>query len=382
MTGVSRVRLFAAFSALGGTAAVIPALLPALAMHYGVSLDEVLIAVPALFAGLVLGILGAGALSRRLGGPRSLSLASGVQAIGLIAIGLSGEPLAFVIGAAVCGAGFGLGEVVATACARQASNGSSPRLLAQLMAALAAAAMLAPLMVLVTAQTSWPAAAALTIAVLHLSSVRWPRGALSIESVPRTGSARPSRVLVSLAIAVFFYVGAETVLSGWSAAAVSAATGASPGVAALGTSAFWFLMTAGRLAGARVIDRTASAATVLAACATVMLLSLTAAAALAPFGGVLILGLLAVAVVAAAPCYAVLLGLAVDSVEARQAAPAASAIIAVGAVGGAVIPAVAASAGLASSSTVAAGAAAGVLAMTLVAGAVRRQTTAPEEALR
>ena len=165
---VSTRRLTILFIGMGGTAAVIPALLPALAAQFGAAIDAVLPAVPALFTGLVLGIVAGGWLGRRADRTALVSIASGAQAAGLLVIGAAPGPMVLVIGAAISGAGFGLAEVVGTASARQAAESGSPRLLTRLMAALAAGAMVSPVVVLVATEAGWPGAAAIVVAFLAI----------------------------------------------------------------------------------------------------------------------------------------------------------------------------------------------------------------------
>ncbi len=381
---LSHRRLTGVFIGMGGTAAVIPALLPALAAQYGVELDAVLPAVPALFSGLVVGIVAGGWWGRRADRATLLSIASAAQAAGLMIIALSAAPAGLLLGAAMSGAGFGLAEVIGAASARQLAPAGSPRLLTRLMAALAASAMAAPVVVLMATESGWPGAAAGVIAATHLLAVRPPRrGAnlpVQVESATvfddpaRDTPARlaPTGTLVLLAAGVFFYVGAETILSGWSAAAVVAATGAGAGVAALGTSVFWLLMVAGRVLGARILARPRATLPLLIVASLLLWGSLLGAAVLAPEGGLPVLALLAVAVLAAAPCYGILVGLVVDHVDADHAAPTASAVITVGAVGGAVVPAIASLAGVTMTYAVAAIAAAGVTTLT-IAFAIRER---------
>lgn len=388
---VAHRRLTVVFIGMGGTAAVIPALLPALAARYEGEIEGVLPAVPALFTGLVIGIVAGGWLGRRADRDLLVSIASGVQAAGLIIIAAASGPPALLIGAAISGAGFGLAEVVGTASARRASESGSPKLLTRLMAGLAASAMVTPVVVLIATEWGWPGAAAIVVALVHLALVPYRRAAPGRDTpveptvvhdpLTRVAVTVTGRMggLVLLAAAVFCYVGAETILAGWSAAAVVSTTSAPASIAALGTSAFWLLMVAGRMLGARILTRPGAALPLLVVASVVMFGALLATTAVDDEGGIPVLVAVALAVLAAAPCYGILLGLAVDQVDAERAAPVASVVITVGAVGGAALPAIASFAGVSTSYAVAAAAAAGVAAFTIVFAVGARRTTNKKE---
>ncbi|QNA93825.1 hypothetical protein [Microbacterium sp. Se63.02b] len=145
-------------------------------------------------------------------------------------------------------------------------------------------------------------------------------------------------MLLPFAVALPLYVGVETVLSGWSAVIPGRILAVDPGIAALGTSAFWTLMALGRF-GAATLRRLAVPPTRILTTATCVAAVLMAAAGLlvdrAPGWA---LGSLAAVVVLLAPSYGLILGLALDRLDPARSAAVTGALVACGAVGGTAIP--------------------------------------------
>lgn len=79
----ARTGLFAAFAGLGVTAAFVPAILPSAEQAIGADLST---AVPALFAGLLVGVLVSGPLLMRRPPQTTLILGSALQAAAVIAV--------------------------------------------------------------------------------------------------------------------------------------------------------------------------------------------------------------------------------------------------------------------------------------------------------
>jgi fucose permease len=219
-------------------------------------------------------------------------------------------------------------------------------------------ATLTPLAVLATAMIGWARPIPLLIALVQLGVVASLRG---IPSVPRrnpvdasapaaaatgaaarpAGSARTVQ-LAFLAAALFCYVGTESVISGWSASTFEHELGASAAVAALGTSAFWLLMSLGRMSGVAVTARVQPGRVALG-CTALIALALGGAALLQATHPVVALLGWGIAVLASGPCYGLLIGMAVERTPERHAVRASSAFVALGAAGGAAIPFIAAS---------------------------------------
>jgi fucose permease len=155
--------------------------------------------------------------------------------------------------------------------------------------------------------------------------------------VPDERPGVPWRVLVPVATALALYVGVETLLAGWSAVLVRDLLATSPATAALGASAFWVLMSAGRAWGARsapagMWPRAATAAALFAAAAAGLLVGRVPG---------LVLAACAATVLAIAPMYPRLLGLALERLDGRSAARWTGPLVAAGAAGGSLVPALA-----------------------------------------
>jgi fucose permease len=145
------------------------------------------------------------------------------------------------------------------------------------------------------------------------------------------GPPRLVRVLAPAAAALALYVGVETLLSGWSAVLTHDLLDADPALAALGASAFWLLMSAGRAWGARTHGGVTGRALVAAA-----LFALAAVAGRVPPA---VVAACAVTVLVVAPAYPRLLGAALDRLDGPAAARWTGPLVAAGAAGGSLLPA-------------------------------------------
>lgn len=337
--------LFLAFAGLGGTAATIPAVIPQLAQRAGLPLEDFLGVVPALFSGLLVGVLLSVVLIRAGSTERMLVAGSLLQGVGLATVAI-GPPLEVIIAAAaIAGVGFGFNEASGSVLARSVAGTGTAGMLSALTGTVATAAALCPLLVafgpaaisaqllLVTVAIGHGAAAIVALAARRAAP-------LEVEPAP---AAAPLRVVLSglllIALALFLYVGVETIFSGWSAVIPSTLLGVDPQTAALGTSVFWLLMAAGRYltwfllrAGARPVPHLA----VNCAVAAVLLGVATATAESSP-----VLSSLAICatILSFAPCYSLILGIALTGLEVTRAARVTGALVACGAAGGSVVPA-------------------------------------------
>ncbi|WP_440709406.1 MFS transporter [Herbiconiux sp. YIM B11900] len=341
-TGARRGVLLA-FAGLGVTAATVPAILPSMALEFSVSIAEVAPAIPAVFFGVLAGVLGAPLLRMRFALPRIILVGALLQALGLAGVAASPSPLWFIVAAGLSGFGFGLVEVAGTASAKVLAAETAPGLLVRLTLAVALVATVTPVVVLVSSSFGAVRLVAAVAAVLQVvvalvirrCVVEDARGGLD-ESAAFGGRALPLRTAL-MAVAVFCYVGVETILSGWSAATVSVELGTSAAVAALGTSAFWLLISLGRFAGALADRRWTPRPVTLVATAglAAALIAATLTSGTAPTAAIV---LLAAGVFFAGPCYALLLGLGLAGLSAARSVPVASGLVALGAAGGAAIP--------------------------------------------
>jgi hypothetical protein len=339
MTSSNRSALFIAFAGMGATAALVPAVLPLFVSSFG-HREQLLQAAPTLFAGLLLGVLLSPLLSRPRGVATTVRLGAAVQAAALVLLACAVQPWTVFAAAALGGIGFGLVEASGTAFARQVAVERTARMLASLTATVAIVAAVAPLLVLVTGATGFRFVLVAAAVAQLAAAVLVRGGSPSSASVTAVSSHRLGAPVVLIAVALFCYVGVESSLSGLSAATVQSTLQTSAAVAAVGTSAFWLLMTAGRLAGAAVLARGARPwllAVVALAVVSVLFLVATITAPRSPVLGVALLG---VAVLFCGPCYALLIGSASDWISSANATAPLAALIAVGAIGGTVLPAV------------------------------------------
>lgn len=145
-------------------------------------------------------------------------------------------------------------------------------------------------------------------------------------------------VLLPFAVALPLYVGVETVLSGWSAVIPERILAVDPGLAALGTSAFWTLMAIGRFGAAGLRRLSVSPIVILAGATSVAALLMAAAGMLVDSAPVGALVALAAVVVLLAPSYGLILGLALDRLDPARSAAVTGALVACGAVGGTFVP--------------------------------------------
>lgn len=336
--GILRARtgLFTAFAGLGVTAAFVPAILPSAERTIAADLSA---AVPALFAGLLIGVLASSPLLMRRPPRTVLMLGSALQAAAIVAVALAGTPAVFIAAAAVAGFGFGLVEASGSVAAKSLSVGSATGLLSALLGTVAVCAAVTPLIV---AAGSGVRATLGILAVVPLLTIAMLTGSVSPDArtaAPARRDLRGLLVLLPFAVALPLYVGVETVLSGWSAVIPERILGVDPGLAALGTSAFWTLMAVGRF-GAAALRR-------LSVSPIAILISATGAAAiLMAVAGLLVasapagaLVALAAVVVLLAPSYGLILGLALDHLDPARSAAVTGALVACGAVGGTFVPA-------------------------------------------
>ena len=331
----TRTGLFTAFAGLGVTAAFVPALLPSAERAMAVDLSS---AVPALFAGLLVGVLVSGPLLLRRSPRTALMLGSALQATAIVAAALAGSPAVFLTAAAVAGLGFGLVEASGSVAAKAVAVGSATGLLSALLGTVAVCAAVTPLLVAAGAGVR-PALGILAIVpLLTLAMLAGPTAVVARAEAPARRDIRGLLALLPFAVALPLYVGVETVLSGWSAVIPERILAVDPGTAALGTSAFWTLMALGRF-GAAALRRLAVRPLVILASATSGAAVLMAAAGMlvesAPAGALLAL---AAVVVLLAPSYGLILGMALDRLDPARSAAATGALVACGAVGGTFVP--------------------------------------------
>lgn len=338
--GRSPAGLTAAFVGLGATGAVLPASLPSFAVTLPAGQADVFLAVPALFAGLLLGVVGAALLSIRVGLPRLIAAGAALQACALAGVAAAPADTGVVVGAGVAGVGFGLVESAGVGLARRVHAGGAGPALTRLTSLVAVTAMLVPLLIVATRVIGSARGVVALCAVPHLFTAVLllrdePAADRTRRSMGTSGSSgSPSRAaLLAPAVALFCYVGAESVVAGWSAELPRRLVGVDPAVGALGTSAFWGLLWAGRLIALVALSRGASERDVLvraqAAGAVLLVLAATCAASQPVLSGLFLVA----AIPALAPSYGLLLAAGLRRAGGAPGRTSAL-LVAVGALGG------------------------------------------------
>lgn len=353
--------LFATFAGMGITAAAVPATLPAVAASARSPLEAYLPAVPALFSGLMVGVLLNAAAARWMT-PRSLTAAGGmVQAVGFLGLAVAPSTGAYLVAAGVVGVGFGLVEAGGSVLAREIAGRHTARLLSALTGTVAVAAAGVPLLLALTPVGASPRLVYGVIALLNLVvATRWILGGSGTRRVAHiagvadaaddSASIRPAQTapgrfgprtvltLFPIAVALLLYVGVETVYAGWSAAIPSRALGITAEHAAIGTAIFWTLLAAGRYLAAYLLGRGVSSGTYLVISTVVAAAALTASSFTVAHAPGFALAALAVAVAALGPCYSLILGIGLARVPVVSARRATGVLVACGALGGSLIP--------------------------------------------
>lgn len=333
MTRGNQTRLLLIFGAMGASAALVPAMLPLAASRLGILDFSLLSAVPLMFGGLFTGVLLAPILSLWLRLQLMIQFATVALSAGLFGLFFASSAQLFLIASAVLGLGFGVLEVSITAAFKAAGNAGAKQL-TKLNLLFAASAMTAP--VLLYAESSL-LGSNLVLALVAAVALVLILGLGTIQASPGRARLGSSVRLWPLLLAAIFYVGAESILAGWSSTFVAELIMLDPAQAALGASGFWALIALGRWLSLLVTPRFISARfapsfwSLLGAIAlfTATLLPLTSWT----------LGLFALATVAAGPIYALLISLVLERTAADAASVTTALVILLGAAGGFLLPA-------------------------------------------
>lgn len=333
----ARAGLFTAFAGLGVTAAFVPAVLPSTERAMATDLSA---AVPALFGGLLIGVLSSGPLLVRRPPRTTLMLGSALQAVAIIAAAVADAPAVFIAAAAVAGFGFGLVEASGSVAAKSVAAGSATGLLSALLGTVAVCAAVTPLLVAVGSGTRPLLGILAIVPLLALAMLAGPAAPTSPAETPAHRDVRGLLALLPFAVALPLYVGVETVLSGWSAVIPERILAVDPGLAALGTSAFWTLMAVGRFSAAGLRRLSVSPIVILVSATGAAAVLMATAGILGESAPEVALGALAAVVVLLAPSYGLILGLALDRLDPARSAAATGALVACGAVGGTFVPTV------------------------------------------
>ncbi len=347
----SSVGLFTAFAGLGGTASVIPAIIPLTAHNSNASLSEYLGVAPALFFGLMAGVLLSAILLRATSARAVLCAGSVLQAAALIAIALAPDRSAFGMSASAAGVGFGLCEASGSVLARVVAGDRAARLLSALTGTGALVAAAGPLFIVSGILGASPAPLLASTALVHVATVLFqflgPKQHLGehADRGIRTRAPAPAPsiswvlLLAPVAAALFIYVGIETIFAGWSAVIAAEALALDPRTAAAGTSVFWVLMAAGRYAAWFTLKSSVTPSALLAFTCTLAAVCFAGAGILRQEQPAVALVATGVAIAGLGPTYSLVLGIGLSRIEVHDAKKAVGLLVACGAAGGAGIPA-------------------------------------------
>jgi fucose permease len=332
-----RTQLVLIFIAMGASASLLPAAIPTFSATMEVAPSALISAVPAMFGGLLFSVAVTPLAMSRLSEGLLMRLALGLISLGLFVAGLAQEPDVFILGAVQVGVGFGVAEVIGTSSAKRFASDTSSKL-TQLNAAFALAALATPLSFVVLGAVLGPRPAFLTPAILAFLFAVFYIGETKIQQPKKTKISFDFGLLL-FALAALCYVGAETLIAGWSSLLVNQIGGFHAELAGIGGSAFWALFAFGRLLSAFLTPRRLPARSALVLWPAISSISLLSAALGWQADGYLpILIAFAVATVAAGPCYALIIGAALEINKTRNATALTSVLILSGSAGGFLFP--------------------------------------------
>lgn len=340
MAGKSQTRkLGLSFALLGAAASLLPAYIPQAAVNLGLPVTQLLNAVPVMFAGLFVGVALSPVAIRFLKPTAMARFGLVLLAGSLISIPLAQSSAGFIGVAFLLGLGFGILEVVATSEVKTLQADTSQKL-ASLTAMFAIAALVSPLTLLLFTSLFEIPLPFFLVGILSMALLPSYQSGVSKVNSPRLLAKKPAfRTLLLLAAAISF-VGAESVMSGWSATLVSELTYLNESAAALGSSAFWALLATGRIISARLSPALISNQAALPIWSALAGSALIGTWLFYPLmSPALVLAAFGVAALAAGPCYSLILGQALDASEQRDAVGITSTVVMLGAAGGFLLPA-------------------------------------------
>ena len=334
-----QAQLSTVFAVMGGASAALPATIPMRANQFGIPLTQLMPSIPTLFFGLALGIAFTPLISKVLSTSNHVRSSIALQAIGVLGIGFLDSQRLFIASALIIGFGFGQLEVLITSIARVQKEHVG-NLLTRLGIYLASAAFLTPIAIFGLDLIGASKVIYLMIASVSLYLViSFKTGHIYTESKNLLVLKLANLKVYLLVLAITFYVGAETILAGWSAVLFSENISNNLVSAPLGTSIFWAGMTLGRVVGTFVSSKNLSAkasAILWSLGLSMSLLFLTRITQGVSHAAFLLI--LVTAIFFAGPCYGFIIGLAVSIYEQSLAIKSAAFFVLIGSFGGVMVP--------------------------------------------
>ena len=333
----NRLQLAVLFALLGSAASALPASIPALALEFEVSASSLVGAVPVMFAGLFFSVGLAPLASAKFSDIALVRGFSLVLATGLFLLAISPQASMFISAGFALGLGFGALEVLGTAASKRLSTDTASRL-TRLNAIFAISAFLTPILFVVLSASLSPK---LLFFLLFITALIFAVGYQSEHPATTQGRKliRPNKTIAAFLLATVFYVGAETVIASWSAVLASELGGLDAQLAAIGGSSFWGLLALGRLTSVALTPKFLEPKFALAlwlALAGISLMVAWVSWDVVSQAGILVA--FGLAAIAAGPCYALIIGLALDSQNGAHAVALTSTLVLAGAAGGFALP--------------------------------------------
>jgi len=335
-------QLGAVFALMGAASASLPATIPLRANQLGVSTDQLMPAVPGLFFGLFLGIAITPFISKSLTTTNHVRISIALQTLGVLGIGVLDSQQLFIASSLIIGLGFGQLEVLITSIAR-VESAQVGNLLTRLGIYLAACAFITPIAIIGFSLIEDSRYVNISIAVISIYvSIAFKTEQIYPQSKNFLVLKLANKKVYLLLLTTTFYVGAETILAGWSAVLFSENISKNLVSAPLGTSIFWAGMTLGRVVGTFASSKNFSTKTSAIVWSSGFFLPLALLSQLNENGSrIVFLVFLVIAIFFAGPCYGFIIGLAVILYKEELAIKSATLFVLVGALGGVVIPAIA-----------------------------------------
>jgi hypothetical protein len=210
-------QLGAVFALMGAASASLPATIPLRANRLGVSTDQLMPAVPGLFFGLFLGIAITPFISKSLTTTNHVRISIALQTLGVLGIGVLDSQQLFIASSLIIGLGFGQLEVLITSIAR-VESARVGNLLTRLGIYLAACAFITPIAIIGFSLIEDSRYVNISIAVISIYvSIAFKTEQIYPQSKNFLVLKLANKKVYLLLLTTTFYVGAETILAGWSA---------------------------------------------------------------------------------------------------------------------------------------------------------------------
>lgn len=330
------------FLGLGVVTAALGPALPELAIQNSTDLGTIGVLFTALFLGAMTAQVAAGFIGNRVA-PKTMFLAGlVVMGVGLLGLYFSHNLFLTIVCGVMVGLGHGTVDLDGTVMIADAYEGKQVSALNALHLFFGIGAVGGPYIVSLAMQNGIPAiwsliagGALMLICAPVMMAMKVRREAPAAQVARKTGNVLKSPLIWLLAFYLLFYVGIETGLGGWVAAYLNQTTGMALANGALAASGFWLALTIGRLT-ATLLGRRFSPLQVLLFS---VLTSLTGAVLLPLATGQQTLSLVAVLLTGLGfgPMFPTTVAAATEFFP-EERARAASICIAMGSVGGMILP--------------------------------------------